>query len=140
MPRRRCCRCPGAASPTPSPPDSPRTLGPPLVRTSKKLPYDNIASQIGNPENEENFNRKANERRTQEALKLISQRVLQPGNEASITYMPSEMLHNIRNYANRDGGKKTRKYKKRPNKKKTNKKKKRTNRRKSNKRKTNRRK
>ena len=33
------------------------------------------------------------------------------------------MLHNIRNYANTRGGKKTRKYKKRPNKKKTNKKK-----------------
>ena len=138
MPRRRCCRCPGAA--TPSPPDSPRTLGPPLVRTSKKLPYDNIASQIGNPENKQYFNGKDRERRTRQALDLIGQRVLQPGNEASITYMPREMLHNIERYANTRGGKKTRKYKKRTNKKKTNKKKKRTNRRKSNKRKTNRRK
>jgi hypothetical protein len=137
MPRRRCCRCPGAASPTPSPPDSPRTLGLPLVRTRKKLPYDNIASQIGNPENERYFNGKARERRTRQALNLIGQRVLQPGNEASITYMPREMLYNIRNYANTRGGKKTRKYKKRPKKKK-----KRTNRRKSNKKKkrTNRRK
>ena len=139
MPRRRCCRCPGAA--TPSPPDSPRTLGPPLVRTSiNRHPYNTIASQIENQENEGYFNRKARERRTQQALDLIGQRVLQPGNEGSITYMPREMLHNIRNYANTRGGKKTRKYKKRPNKKKTNKKKKRTNRRKSNKRKTNRRK
>ena len=141
MPRKRkCCRCPGTASPTPSPPDSPRTLGLPLVRTRKKLPYDNIASQIENPENEHYFNDKARERRTRQALDLIGQRVLQPGNEASITYMPREMLHNIGNYANTRGGKKTRKYKKRPNKKKTNKKKKRTNRRKSNKCKTNRRK
>lgn len=138
MPRRRCCRCPGAA--TPSPPESPRTLGPPLVRTSRRLSLDNIAQQIGNSENEEYFNRIDHERRTQQALDLIGERVLQPGNEASITYMPREMLHNIRNYANTRGGKKTRKYKKRPNKKKTNKKKKRTNRRKSNKRKTNRRK
>ena len=68
--RRRCCRCPGAA--TPSPPDSPRTLGPPLVRTSiNRHPYNTIASQIENQENEGYFNRKARERRTQQALNLI---------------------------------------------------------------------
>ena len=137
--RRRCCRCPGSTTSTPSPPDSPRTLGPPVVRTSiNRHPYDTITSQVANPLHADHFENLAREGRTRQALNLISQRIQQPGN--SPVYIPPDVLDTIGHYANTRGGKKTRKYKKRPNKKKTNKKKKRTNRRKSNKKRTNRRK
>lgn len=139
MSRRRCCRCPGSTTSTPSPPDSPRTLGPPVVRTSiNRHPYDTIASQVTNPLYADYYDNLAREERTRQALNFISRRIQQPGN--SRVYIPPDVLDTIGHYANTRGGKKTRKYKKRPNKKKTNKKKKRTNRRKSNKKKTNRRK
>ena len=134
--RRKCCRCPGSTTSTPSPPDSPRTLGPPVVRTSiNRHPYDTIASQVANPLYADYYENLAHERRIQQALDLISQRIQQPGN--SPVYIPPDVLDTIGHYANSRGGKKTRKYKKRPKKKK-----KRTNRRKSNKKKkrTNRRK
>lgn len=139
MSRRRCCRCPGSTTSTPSPPDSPRTLGPPVVRTSiNRHPYDTITSQVANPLYADYYKNLEHKRRIQQALNLISRRIQQPGN--SPVYIPPDVLNTIGHYANTRGGKKTRKYKKRPNKKKTNKKKKRTNRRKSNKKRTNRRK
>jgi hypothetical protein len=132
MSKRRCCRCPGSTTSTPSPPDSPRTLGPPVVRTSiNRHPYDTIASQVANPLYADYYEDIARKSRTRQALNLIGQRIQQPGN--SPVYIPPDVLDTIGHYANSRGGKKTRKYKKRPNKKK-----KRTNRRKSNKKKTNR--
>ena len=139
MPRgkSRCCPCPGSSTPTPSP-ESPRIVGShPLQRTGVRSD-DRIASQRYDPYYADYFDRKAREARTAQALGMISRRVQQPGSRP--VYPAPDVLDIIESYANKSGGKRTRKYKRRPTKKKTNKKKKRTNRRKTNKRKSNRRK
>ena len=117
MPRRksRCCSCSRSRSPSPSP-ESPRIVGShPLQRFGVRN-YDHIVSQMHDPYYADYFDRKAREARTAQALGMISKRVQHPGN--SPVYIPPDVLDTIGNYANRSGGKNTRKYKKGGNKKK----------------------